>query len=130
MIMSELLIKSTRTTPEVSFQPNTGVLSIEGRSSPENAPNFYLQITKSLEQLSEYDTPKLTANFMLEYFNTSSSRCFLDLFRQIERISKQSKEVEVNWYFEEDDDDIREQGEDFAEFVAIPFNIREVEFFG
>ena len=63
----------------------------------------------------------------LEYFNTSSSKCILDLFKKLEGISGSKTAVTVNWYFEEDDEDMEEAGQDYQAIIGLPFNIIEVE---
>jgi hypothetical protein len=61
----------------------------------------------------------------LEYFNTSSSKCILDLFKKLERLD--GTEVSINWYFEEDDEDMEEAGEDYQAIINLPFKMIEVE---
>ena len=36
-------------------------------------------------------------------------------------------EVLVNWYYEEDDEDMEEAGEDYQAIIKLPFNMIEVE---
>jgi hypothetical protein len=31
--------------------------------------------------------------------------------------------VEINWYYEKDDDDILETGEEFKDDIEVPFNL-------
>jgi hypothetical protein len=63
----------------------------------------------------------------LEYFNTSSSKCILDLFKQLEKLNQQNTEVKINWYYEEDDEDMAEAGEDYDAIIDLPFKMIEVE---
>ena len=64
-------------------------------------------------------------NVQLEYFNTSSSKCILDVFKKLETLS--GTEVKVNWYYEEDDEDMLEAGEDYQAIIDLPFKMIEVE---
>ena len=61
----------------------------------------------------------------LEYFNTSSSKCILDVFKKLETLS--GTEVSVKWYYEEDDEDMLEAGEDYEAIIDLPFEMIEVE---
>jgi len=36
-------------------------------------------------------------------------------------------EVKVNWYYEEDDEDMLEAGEDYQAIIDLPFKMIEVE---
>jgi hypothetical protein len=66
-------------------------------------------------------------NIQLEYFNTSSSKCILDVFKKLEAIYKSGNEVVINWYYEEDDEDMLEAGEDYQSIIKIPFKMVEIE---
>ena len=61
----------------------------------------------------------------LEYFNTSSSKCILDVFKKLESLA--GTEVSVKWYYEEDDEDMLEAGEDYEAIIDLPFEMIEVE---
>ena len=63
----------------------------------------------------------------LEYFNTSSSKCILDVFKKLENLHNKSvAEVVINWYYEEDDEDMLEAGEDYQSILKLPFKMVEV----
>ena len=67
---------------------------------------------------------KLTrVNIHLEYFNTSSSKCILDIFKKLESIKNAGNEVNINWYYEEDDEDMLEAGEDYQAIINVPFKM-------
>ena len=63
----------------------------------------------------------------LEYFNTSSSKCILDVFKKLENLHNKSvAEVVINWYYEEDDEDMLEAGEDYQSILKLPFKMVEI----
>jgi len=62
----------------------------------------------------------------LEYFNTSSSKCILDVFKKLEMIHKAKNDVEIKWYYEEDDEDMLEAGEDYESIIRVPFEMIEI----
>ena len=66
-------------------------------------------------------------NIQLEYFNTSSSKCILDVFKKLEAIYKSGNEVLINWFYEEDDEDMLEAGEDYQSIIKIPFKMVEID---
>ena len=66
-------------------------------------------------------------DIQLEYFNTSSSKCILDVFKKLEAIYKGGNEVVINWHYEEDDEDMLEAGEDYQSIIKIPFKMMEIE---
>ncbi len=114
-------------TPLIDFDPETGILELKGRSIPENSVEFYQPIT---DWLNEYETAPMKETVIemkLEYFNTSSSKCILDFFKRLEKMNGQSTNVRVNWYFETDDEDMAEAGEDYQAIVELPFKIIEID---
>ncbi len=126
--MNKLEIIGTAKTPTVNFNPESGILEMKGRSIPENAIEFFKPLVDWLEEYSKSAIDLTQANIQLEYFNTSSSKCILDIFKKLESINKQDeKEVVINWYYEEDDEDMLEAGEDYQSILKIPFKMIEIE---
>ncbi|MBN1117514.1 MAG: DUF1987 domain-containing protein [Bacteroidales bacterium] len=124
--MEALMIEGTQKTPTVEFEPTKGVLEIKGRSIPENSIEFYKPIVDWLEEYSGSPAAKTVVNVHLEYFNTSSSKCILDVFKKLESLHKSSNDVQINWYYEEDDEDMLEAGEDYESIIRVPFKMIEI----
>jgi hypothetical protein len=118
--MENIYLQGTQKTPEISFDHSQGVLEIKGRSIPENSIDFYKPMVVWLEEYSKSPVKRTQVNIQLEYFNTSSSKCLLDIFKKLENIHKSKNEVIVNWYYEEDDEDMLEAGEDYESIIRIP----------
>ena len=121
--MAGLIIPKAVDTPEIQFDPDAGKFRIEGESYPENAMEFYRPVIESLNTFVANHDLELEVNFKMMYFNSSSSKCLLDIFDILEEFSGRGNQVIVNWYFQEDDEDIRESGEDFAEDLDLEFNL-------
>ena len=100
---------------------------MKGRSIPENSVEFYKPLNDWIDTYSSSPKEKTVVDIKLEYFNTSSSKCILDLIKKLERISQKGSEVHVNWYFEQDDEDMEEAGEDYQAIIKLPFKMIEVE---
>jgi len=125
--MKDLVIKGEAKTPTVNFNFEDGSLLISGRSIPENSVEFYEPI---IDWLDEYKSSKgegLKMDIKLEYFNTSSSKCILDLFKKLEELNEAKKAIAVQWFFEEDDEDMEEAGQDFQAIINIPMELISVE---
>ena len=58
----------------------------------------------------------------LEYFNTSSSKNLLEVLKIIKQINLSGKEIEINWMFDEEDEEMLEAGQDFSSIINHPFN--------
>ncbi len=125
--MEPIAIEGTPKTPTVSFNPTAGMIEIKGRSIPENSIEFYKPLIDWLEQYLSGPAKLTEVNIQLEYFNTSSSKCILDVFKKLEAIYKSGNEVVINWFYEEDDEDMLEAGEDYQSIIKVPFKMREIE---
>ena len=118
MKLEPINIEGTAKTPTITFNEASGVIDVKGRSIPENSIEFYKPLVDWLEAYSGEPLEKTTVNIQLEYFNTSSSKCILDVFKKLETIHKNGKEVIINWYYEEDDEDMLEAGEDYESIIS------------
>ncbi|HTA82356.1 MAG TPA: DUF1987 domain-containing protein [Bacteroidia bacterium] len=125
--MEVITIESTPKTPSIKFDSKQGKLEIKGRSIPENSVEFYKPLVESLERYASTPTTPTQVDIQLEYFNTASSKCILDVLKRLETIHRQGNQVIINWYYEEDDEDMREAGEDYQAIVNLTFNMQQVE---
>lgn len=125
--MELLNIEGTPKTPTVNFDSANGVLEIKGRSIPENAIEFYKPLVDWLSEYANASKSTTVVNIQLEYFNTSSSKCILDVFKKLEAIQNSKLSgININWYYEEDDEDMLEAGEDYQAIINIPFKMIEI----
>ncbi len=125
--METIVRERTPKTPYVRLDGEKGIIEIKGRSIPENSIEFYKPLIDWLEEYGDIALDETAVNVQLEYFNTSSSKCILDIFKKLEVIFKKGCKVEVNWYYEEDDEDMFEAGEDYQSIINIPFKMIEME---
>ncbi|MCK4699455.1 MAG: DUF1987 domain-containing protein [Bacteroidales bacterium] len=124
--MEPISFEGTPKTPTVNFNADNGIVEIKGRSIPENSIEFYKPLVDWLEKYKENAKPMTKVIIQLEYFNTSSSKCILDVFKKLEAIHKAKNPVEINWYYEEDDEDMLEAGEDYESIIRVPFKMVEI----
>ncbi|MGE0638069.1 MAG: DUF1987 domain-containing protein [Bacteroidia bacterium] len=125
--MEAIIIEGTPKTPSVNFDSASGILQLKGRSIPENSIEFYKPLVEWLDEYAAKPQAKTAVNIQLEYFNTSSSKCLLDLFKKLEGMHKSGNDITIKWYYEEDDEDMLEAGEDYQSIINIPFKMIEVE---
>jgi hypothetical protein len=121
--MTNLYIPRTMKTPDIFFDLEMGNFEIKGRSIPENSVDFYSQVMQWLDEYEKNPNAETRLSIKLEYFNTSSSKCLIDIFRRLEKLHRNSTQVEVHWYYEEEDEDMRESGEDFRDLVKMPVRL-------
>ena len=126
--MNNLIIEGTHKTPAVKFIAESGKLEISGKSIPENSIGFYQPLYSWIDEYNQNPAPNTEVAIMLEYFNTSSSKCLLDIFRKAELIKKSGKSnVTVQWHYETDDEDMMEAGQDYDSLIDLPFQFFEIK---
>ena len=119
--MEPLILKATVYTPLVNFNPKESVFLVSGRSSPEDASNFYLPVLSWLEEYMINPNEKTILELKLPYYNTSSSKLILTILTNLEKFYEDGTDILIKWYFPDDDEDIEEAGEEYADIVDIPF---------
>ena len=121
--MQELIIEGTEDSPQITLDLNANILEISGRSLPEDVNTFYEPILSWIEEYSKNPLPSTTFNFKLTYFNTASSKVILDILTQFEEMIEEGHKVLVRWYFPDEDEDMQEAGEEYADMVDVPFEM-------
>ncbi len=115
-------IKGTDDTPMVILNTEgEGTFEISGRSLPEDVAAFYDPILEWLDAYAENPNKKTIFNFKLEYFNTASSKLLLDVLLKLEEMHDNGHDVLVRWHYPDDDEDMEEAGEEYADIVEVPF---------
>ncbi len=121
--MEALRIESTHKTPRVILDPENGIFELSGRSIPEDALGFYKPIFDWLDAYAKAPLPVTHVRFDLEYFNTSSSKNILEILKRLEAIHTNGHEVRVTWYYDEDDEDMEETGQDYQALLNLPIEL-------
>lgn len=124
--MEALKIQATDETPTVILDPVSSVFEFSGKSLPEDVTTFYDPVLKWIEQYTSSPNPKTTVDFKLSYFNTASSKLILDILFALEKIQETGSEILIRWHYEEEDEDMKEAGEEYCDLVGIPFELETV----
>ncbi len=121
--MNRIEIQGTDDTPNVILDATQGNqhMEISGRSLPEDVVTFYDPILEWLDEYAEKPLEKTIFDFKLEYFNTASSKLLLDILLRLEQLYEDGNDVLIRWHFPDDDEDMEEAGEEYADIVEVPF---------
>jgi len=111
-----MLINPTPKTPYIHLNLLEKKMDIKGISCPENPVQFYNPI---FDELKKYITlnDELLIKMHLDYFNTGSSKCILNLFQIITENKTNLDKFKVVWVTEEEDDELKEAGKIFEEIT-------------
>lgn len=119
--MEVIKLKGTDDTPAIILDKENGIFEISGRSLPEDVTTFFEPVLNWLDDYQEEANDLTVFAFKLVYFNTASSKLILDILMKLEEMHENGKEVLIKWFFPDDDEDMEEAGEEYADIVDIPF---------
>jgi len=123
--MESIYKDQTRLTPKMSFNANTGIFELSGRSMPEVAMNIYKPIIDWLDQYFLNPQKETQIIFRLSFFNTSSSKYIMEMLKKMENAYKRNISVKAVWYCE--DEDLLDLANDYQALVKIPMEINKIE---
>ena len=118
--MEEILFEETKGTPRVELKPN-GNLLIQGRSLPLDPVGFYNPV---LDWVKNCIATSVNLDIRLDYLNTSSSKQLYTILFLLKENSS-IKSLNINWHYEEGDEDGYDTGREFESLINIPFNFLE-----
>jgi hypothetical protein len=137
--MEKLYIGSTISSPEIILSLEENVFSITGTSRPEDVRSLYYPVIDWLKKLVDDLLNGNHYNFSsenpfrlkidLSYFNSSSAKFLFDIFVELKNIAPSGIPVIVEWYYDNDDPELKEAGEDMSFMVDMKFKFipKEVE---
>lgn len=123
--MESLHITATDTTPNIDFNIDSGMFSVEGKAINNDAEEFFKPVLSWLDDYVKAPNDVTKVIFKLDYFNISSSKRILFIFYKLNELIDAGYDVSVKWYYHEDEDDMYEVGQDFAFMVKVPFEFCE-----
>ncbi len=125
--MNPLVIQETIDSPYVCLDKEKNIFEIKGKSLPENVNIFYQPIIDWFSDYFKNSNPETVINFKLDYLNTASSKALLSLLLVVEDAVKNGINASVKWYYEEDDEDMKDIGEEYSDIIQIPFEIIQID---
>jgi len=120
---ARLIIKPSFNTPFIEFDPQIGSLTIIGQSHPEDPEEFYRDLFDAIKDYCLNPKIKTRVIINLEYFNTGTSQVIFNIFRKLESIVDDKREVTVEWQYENDDDDMLDAGILLSEISKLKFSM-------
>ena len=124
--MRNLRIKGTEDLPSVEFS-ETGKLFMGGASLPENPKEFFDPIMDWIEEYKNKVSTSTQIEFSFNYLNTASTYMMARIVGSLRDIKKSLSKVNVTWYYEPGDLDMKELGSELLEFSDVEFSIVEID---
>lgn len=109
--------------PEFKIHAKKNLLSLQGRSIPEDPRPYYNDITEKAKSHLESMQAACTLEIHLDYFNTASALYLYQFLRFYQE--KSSEGSIIRWCYDKGDADILEAGKDYEEMLDIEFEFQE-----
>jgi len=119
--METIKLQGTDDTPSIILDKENGLFEFSGRSLPEDVNAFYEPILEWLSDYAGQVNPQTVVTFKLVYFNTASSKLILDILLKFQEIGEAGSDVLIKWFYPDDDEDMEEAGDEYADIVEVPF---------
>lgn len=106
--------------PRLHVYENRSLIELEGNFISENPLVVQEQV---LKVLSSVPYNKYTFVFKLEKFNTAAFHICYNIMAHFEKYFEakiKSKEVRVEWHYDEENEIMKEEGQDFYDIFIMP----------
>ncbi len=123
--MKKLIIEKTEKTPNVCF--DNGNIEIRGRSILEDSTPFYTPLIEWIEEYIKTPEQKTIVTFALEYSNSNSNKFIFKMIHLLEKYYRDGGNIKIDWYFEKEDDSIKDLGNDLKKLLDVPLKLIEVD---
>ena len=112
----------TNNTPGFFLNPD-GMFKISGRGLYQNKTEDIEQVMNWIDEYLSNPAETTCVIIALEYLNSFSTTIIASLLRKLSTALPQSGKLVIHWYYEEDDEDIIEQGECISATLNIPIDL-------
>jgi len=128
-LLRPLIIEGTKSTPSITCDAVQGLIAINGRSTihmlstPLNVIEFYKPLLDWLDQYVKKPSKETKVTVQFEHLDTCGLSYFIVIFKKLEPIHKSNNQIVINWHYEEGDEIMLEEGEDFESIIRVPFKM-------
>jgi len=114
-------IPQTKRTPKVLFDINKGVFKIAGTSRPFDVNSFYFPLMRKIDHYVNNPCRNTHLILKLDFIDFSSSQFILAIIYRMKRVLANNSNLRVEWFYKEDNLDMLEVGETYAELSGLDF---------
>lgn len=118
--MKPIFIEQTTNTPYINFDPQTGILEINGRSIPEDSVKFYKPLIQWIDDYKKSPQDLIIISIQLEYFNSGTAKSLYRLLKKVTSMHDAINKVKLKWYYEQDDEEMMNSAKDYEILLNFP----------
>ncbi len=121
--MESIYVKKTKKTPLISLDLSENIFQIKGPSFSEDILSIYDPVLNWINENLPQLEKELTCEFYFTVLNSASHKKIFQILIILNGFMDRGKKIKVKWYYDEDDEDIMEMGEDLTELINLPFEL-------
>lgn len=121
--MKAISYEAKDSLPGIILEKESGKFKIYGKSFPEDAFEFYDPIFNWFDGYIENPLQNTVFDFQMSYFNTVSAKVFLNIMTKMETLAHSGFNATIRWFYNEEDEDSKEAGEDFESILDVKFEL-------
>jgi hypothetical protein len=111
--------------PEIILDKAKNILKFSGTSIPEDPEKLFRPVMNWVNQYVKSPNPETRIEFMMEYYNSSTARFFVEMLEKFEELNDRTGSVSILWKCRKDDVVMAERGEDLKAIINLPFEFIE-----
>jgi hypothetical protein len=121
--MEKLVINESPSFLFISLED--GLIQFKGRAIIEDPIAKFSPVFNWIKSYKPNEASTTTVNFYIEYLNSTSSKCVMDVLFMLDSLVDKGHPISVNWYYEAEDEDMLEVGIHLKENLKMPFEFIE-----
>lgn len=122
--MEKLLIPETKHSPLIAVDPDRNIFEITGKSFPEDSKKIYSPLLEYLDKNKSNLPSTINFKFNLFYISSSSIISIKQVLLKLKEIANEGRNIEILWFHDEDDEDIKKTGEDYVKITGLNFKFQ------
>lgn len=119
--MERFELLDTPGKPRIILDKVKGTFLIEGRSIPNDPVKIYQPVLQWLSCYAQSPNNCTTFDFKLDYFNSSSQKSILNIFKILGQLHKSGSNVHIRWFYNKEDEEMLKIGHVFSDLVDVQF---------
>ena len=124
--MDALIIEKTKETPEINFNPVTGVLKISGRAYSNDIYQLFKPLNDWLNIYLAKPKNTTTIELKIEYCNSIFNKLLIIFFENCKSVIQKDKQLIIIWRYERGDKESVDEANHISKLIGYP--IEKIEF--
>ena len=126
--MESIYTSKTKKTPLINLNLEGNVFQIKGPSFSEDIIEVYNPVISWIDDAIPSLEKELNCELYFTVLNSASHKKIFQILIKLNSFMDDGKKINIKWYYDEDDEDIMEMGEDLIELINLPFKLIPVKY--